>query len=85
MITDDKINSSILKILDSIDTMRLGTAISCLRSFVEENRCAISIDDIDNMDRDYNLMLHYWGQGYVDPQNVTIFDALRKKAYECLL
>ena len=48
MITDDKINSSILKILDSIDTMRLGTAISCLRSFVEENRCAISIDDIDN-------------------------------------
>ena len=85
MITDDKINSSILKILDSIDTMRLGTAISCLRSFVEENRCAISIDDIDNMDRDYNLMLHYWGQGYVDPQNVTIFDALRKKAYECLI
>ncbi|MGN1376038.1 MAG: tetratricopeptide repeat protein [Prevotella sp.] len=85
MIKDNNVKDSIQKILDSLDTMALGTAISRLRTFVDENRCVINIDDIDNVDREYNLMLHYWGQGYEDPQNLAIFDGLRKKAFECLI
>lgn len=68
-------------IIKSLNNKRLGHCIHSTRSFVSTHPYMMYDDELENIERDYNLMLEYMKRGFVDPQRKDIYCKLIDRLY----
>lgn len=69
-------------IIENIRKKRLGYCIHSARSFVSAHPYMMYDDGLENIERDYNLMLEYMKRGFNDPQRKTIYNSLLARLYK---
>lgn len=82
---DNKEKSIFKGIFESIEGQYLGRAIKQLRRVVEAHPYLMFDDELDNVERDYKLMLDYFGQGFNDPQRFDLYQNLLSRLYKFTL
>lgn len=65
----------------SLDEGRLSSAITDLRTYTEARPYLMYGDGLDDVERDYRLMLDYMSRGFSDPQRENIYKELMMRLY----
>lgn len=68
-------------IIKELGRKRLGYCIHSTRSFVSAHPYMMYDDELENIERDYNLMLEYMKRGFNDPQRKDIYSKLLARLY----
>lgn len=68
-------------IIKELGRKKLGYCIHSTRSFVSAHPYMMYDDELENIERDYNLMLEYMKRGFNDPQRKDIYSKLLARLY----
>lgn len=69
-------------IIKSLGEKKLGYGIHSTRSFVSAHPYMMYDDELENIERDYTLMLDYMKRGFNDPQRKDIYNNLLTRLYK---
>ena len=68
-------------IIEGLENHSLGESIRNFRQLIASSPNLMSVDDLDGIDSDYQLMLNYMLQGVDDPQRDEIYTKLKQRLY----
>ena len=66
---------------DCLNKGRLGRALRAVRSYVNANPYLMYDEGLDDIERDYGLMLDYMGRGYADEHRTEVYTKLTQRLY----
>lgn len=69
-------------IISGLENKKLGYGIHSTRSFVSAHPYMMYDDELENIERDYDLMLEYMKRGFNDPQRKDIYNSLLIRLYK---
>lgn len=73
----DKNDTNIFNnIFDSLNKGRLGQALRLVRDYVKANPDLMYDEGLDDIERDYSMMLDYMGRGYIDEHRDSVYQTL---------
>ncbi|MDD7258307.1 MAG: tetratricopeptide repeat protein [Prevotellaceae bacterium] len=78
----DKILNNVLSDLESL---QLNKALKTLRTYLEEHPEMRNDGGIDDVERDYRLMLDYMGRGYADDNREHLYRGLLERTYRFMM
>lgn len=81
MFMENKEKNSFKEIIKSLDEQKIRQVLTSLRSFMADTGCLADENELDEVERDYRLMLEYMGKGFDDPQRGDIYERLVRKMY----
>lgn len=66
---------------DALNQEKLGAALRRVREFIKLNPYLMYDEGLDDLERDYGLMLDYMGRGYVDEHRHGVYHSLLMRLY----
>lgn len=78
----DKILNNVLSDLESL---QLNKALKTLRTYLEEHPEMRNDGGLDDVERDYRLMLDYMGRGYADDNREHLYRGLLERTYRFMM
>ncbi len=69
------------EIFDNISENALGQSLALARSFVNSHPLMVYDGALEDIEKDYALMLGYMSRGYVDPQRENVYESLVNRLY----
>lgn len=66
---------------DALNQEKLGAALRRVREFVKQNPYLMYDEGLDDLERDYGLMLDYMSRGYVDEHRQSVYHSLLMRLY----
>lgn len=81
----DKGENVFKEVFDNLEISRLVYAIRHLRKITETHPYLMFDDELDCIERDYRLMLDYYGQGLEDPQLNDLYEKITSRLYRYTL
>ena len=75
-------NDTLLSIITLIAELRLGEAVSELENYLlTRTQLQSDMEKLQAVKSDYSLLLHYWQQGFNDPERAHLYDSLLRRLY----
>lgn len=66
---------------DSLNQGNLGRALRQVRDYMRDNPNLMYDEGLDNIERDYSMMLEYMGRGYIDERRQQVYAGLLSRLY----